>query len=69
MAQRPQPPASLRFKGYEAVRTPSQLGSYQRLAYDRNQPWEKDIVHFDRCVEGEPSTRPRPTWCRRPGAR
>ncbi|MGJ7614360.1 MULTISPECIES: M14 family zinc carboxypeptidase [unclassified Variovorax] len=44
-------PASLRFKGYQAVRTPSQLGSYQRLAYDRNQPWEKDIVHFDRCVE------------------
>ncbi len=44
-------PASLRFKGYQAVRTPSQLGNYQRLAYDRNQPWEKDIVHFDRCVE------------------
>jgi hypothetical protein len=44
-------PASLRFKGYAAVRTPSLLGSYQRLAYDRNQPWEKDIVHFDRCVE------------------
>jgi hypothetical protein len=44
-------PASLRFKGYAAVRTPSLLGSYQRLAYDRNQPWEKDIVHFDHCVE------------------
>jgi hypothetical protein len=44
-------PASLRFKGYAAVRTPSLLGNYQRLAYDRNQPWEKDIVHFDHCVE------------------
>jgi hypothetical protein len=44
-------PASLRFKGYRAVRTPSRLGNYERLAYDRSQPWEKDIVHFDRCVE------------------
>jgi hypothetical protein len=44
-------PASLRFKGYRAVRTPSLLGNYERLAYDRSQPWEKDIVHFDRCVE------------------
>lgn len=44
-------PASLRFKGYAAVRTPSRLGDYERLAYDRSQPWEKDIVHYDRCVE------------------
>ncbi|OAK58581.1 peptidase M14 [Variovorax paradoxus] len=44
-------PASLRFRGYQAVRTPSRLGNYERLAYDRSQPWEKDIVHFDRCVE------------------
>ncbi|MDM0007705.1 M14 family zinc carboxypeptidase [Variovorax sp. J22G73] len=52
-------PATLRFKGYEAVRMPSQLGSYQRLAYDRNQPWEKDIVHFDRCVEEAAVAAPR----------
>ncbi|MGJ7537482.1 MULTISPECIES: M14 family zinc carboxypeptidase [unclassified Variovorax] len=44
-------PASLRFKGYRAVRMPSRLGNYERLAYDRSQPWERDIVHFDRCVE------------------
>lgn len=44
-------PARLGFKGYRAVRTPSRLGTYERLAYDRSQPWEKDIVHFDRCVE------------------
>lgn len=44
-------PARLRFQGYTAVRTPSRLGNYRRLAYDRTQPWEKDIVHFDRCVE------------------
>lgn len=43
-------PARLRFQGYAAVRTPSRLGNYQSLAYDRNQTWEKDIVHYDRCV-------------------
>jgi hypothetical protein len=52
-------PASLRFKGYQAVRTPSRLGNYERLAYDRNQPWEKDIVHFDRCVEDAVVAAPR----------
>lgn len=52
-------PANLRFKGYTAVRRPSQLGNYQRLAYDRSQPWEKDIVHFDRCVEERVVAAPR----------
>jgi hypothetical protein len=52
-------PASLRFQGYAAVRTPSRLGDYQRLAYDRGQPWEKDIVHFDRCVEEQVVTAPK----------
>jgi hypothetical protein len=44
-------PNSFRFMGYEAVYSPSSLGTYQRLAYDRNQPWEKDIPYFDRFVE------------------
>ncbi|MGJ7608820.1 M14 family zinc carboxypeptidase [Variovorax sp. LT1R20] len=44
-------PNSFRFKGYEAVYSPSSLGNYQRLAYDRSQPWEKDIPYFDRFVE------------------
>ncbi|MDP9991613.1 hypothetical protein J2W28_002790 [Variovorax boronicumulans] len=44
-------PNSFRFKGYEAVYSPSSLGNYQRLSYDRNQPWEKDIPYFDRFVE------------------
>ncbi|ADU38077.1 M14 family zinc carboxypeptidase [Variovorax paradoxus] len=44
-------PNSFRFKGYEAVYAPSSLGNYQRLSYDRNQPWEKDIPYFDRFVE------------------
>jgi hypothetical protein len=34
-------PESLHFKGYKAVYSPSQLGNYTRLAYDRTQPWEK----------------------------
>jgi len=52
-------PASLRFKGYSAVRAPSLLGSYERLAYDRSRPWEKDIVHFDRCVEEATAAAPK----------
>jgi hypothetical protein len=44
-------PNSFRFKGYEAVYTPSSLGNYQRLAYDRSQPWEEDIPYFDRFME------------------
>lgn len=51
--------ARLPFKGYAAVRMPSRLGKYQRLAYDRNQPWEKDIVHYDRCVVEQAVTVPR----------
>ncbi len=44
-------PSSFRFKGFRAVHSPSLLGNYTRLAYDRNQPWENDITVFDRCVE------------------
>lgn len=42
--------AKFRFKGYAAVHRPSTLGQYSRLAYDRNQPWERDIAWFNRCV-------------------
>jgi hypothetical protein len=52
-------PTSLSFRGYRAVRTPSRLGNYERLVYDRSQPWEKDIVHFDRCVESVAVAAPR----------
>lgn len=44
-------PSSFRFKGYQAVYSPSKLGNYQRLSYDRNQPWEKDIAYFDHFVD------------------
>jgi hypothetical protein len=52
-------PASLRFKGYRAVREPSSLGTYQRLAYDRSQPWEKDIPYFNRYVEDAATVAPK----------
>jgi len=42
-------PSSFRFKGYAAVQRPSKLGDYSRLAYDRDQPWERDIAWFNRC--------------------
>lgn len=37
-----------RFSGFKAVHEPSRLGNYQRLRYDRQAPWEKDIPYFDR---------------------
>ena len=42
--------SSFLFKGYQAVYKPSVLGNYQRLAYDRSQPWEKPIPYFDHFV-------------------
>jgi hypothetical protein len=44
-------PSSFRFKGYQAIYSPSKIGNYTRLAYDRNQPWEKDIAYYDHFVE------------------
>ncbi len=44
-------PSNFRFKGYQAVYSPSKLGNYLRLSYDRNQPWEKDIAYFDHFVD------------------
>jgi len=41
----------LRFKGYAAVHSPSLLGNYQRLAYDRDQPWEREIDYFTHFAE------------------
>ena len=43
-------PTPLRFAGYEAVRSPSRIGRYQRLAYDRSRPWERDIAHYHHAV-------------------
>jgi Zinc carboxypeptidase len=44
-------PSSFRFKGYKAVYSPSKIGSYTRLSYDRSQPWEKEIAYYDHFVE------------------
>ncbi len=41
----------LRFKGYEAVYSPSLLGNYLRLSYDRSQPWEREIDYYTHFAE------------------
>ncbi|NRR32043.1 peptidase M14 [Oxalobacteraceae bacterium] len=43
-------PASFRFKGYAAKRSPSLLGNYTRLSYDRSAPWERDIAYYNHFV-------------------
>ena len=43
-------PSSFMFRGYEAVYSPSVLGTYMRLSYDRQKPWEKAIPYFNRFV-------------------
>lgn len=43
-------PSYFRFRGYQAITRPSKLGNYMRLAYDRNQPWERDIAYFEHFV-------------------
>ena len=40
-------PSTFRFSGYAAKYTPSQIGNYTRLSYDRNEPWERDIAYFN----------------------
>lgn len=40
--------STFRFKGYEAQYSPSLLGNYTRLSYDRSKPWERDIKYFNR---------------------
>ena len=52
-------PSSFRFKGYEAMHTPSKIGNYTRLSYDRNQPWEKDIAYYDHFIEDTVITAPK----------
>jgi len=41
-------PSTFRFKGYAAKYKQSVLGDYQRLYYDRNAPYERDIAHYNR---------------------
>ncbi|MES2950735.1 MAG: M14 family zinc carboxypeptidase [Pseudomonadota bacterium] len=52
-------PSAFRFKGYAAVQRPSLLGDYSRLAYDRDQPWERDIPWFNRCAVALEVTTPK----------
>ncbi|WP_410505709.1 M14 family zinc carboxypeptidase [Janthinobacterium sp.] len=43
-------PSTFRFKGYAARYTPSELGDYTRLSYDRDAPWERDIAYYNNFV-------------------
>ncbi len=52
-------PASFLFSGYQAVYSPSVIGNYTRLSYDRNQPWQKPIPYFNRFVADVVVQRPR----------
>jgi len=47
-----------RFSGFQALREPSRLGSYQRLRYERAAPWQKDIAYFDRYAATASATPP-----------
>lgn len=38
------------FRGYEARREPSRLGTYERIRYDRSAPYEREIPWYDRFV-------------------
>ncbi|NHZ36463.1 M14 family zinc carboxypeptidase [Massilia rubra] len=40
-------PSTFPFRGYAAKYTPSVIGNYTRLSYDRNEPWERDIAYFN----------------------
>jgi hypothetical protein len=41
-------PSTFHFNGYAAKYSPSLLGNYTRLSYDRSQPWARDIAYFNR---------------------
>jgi hypothetical protein len=40
-------PSSFRFTGYAARYSPSELGNYTRLSYDRSAPWEREIAYYN----------------------
>jgi hypothetical protein len=40
-------PSTFRFQGYAAEYSPSELGNYTRLSYNRSLPWERDIAYFN----------------------
>jgi hypothetical protein len=52
-------PSTFLFKGYQAVHSPSLLGNYTRLSYDRSQPWEKDIDYVNRFNAQDTARAPR----------
>ncbi len=50
--------AYVNFKGFEAIRKPSDISGKPRLFYDRTKPYEKKIAYFNRFVPGTEVNRP-----------
>jgi hypothetical protein len=44
-------PSTFLFNGYAARRSPSLLGNYDRLSYDRSAPWQSAIDYYDRVID------------------
>ena len=43
-------PSTFNFKGYQACYSPSKIGHYTRLSYDRTKPWQKPITYINHFV-------------------
>jgi hypothetical protein len=43
-------PSRFLFNGYAARRSPSLLGNYDRLSYDRSAPWQREIDYYDHVI-------------------
>lgn len=43
-------PSTFLFSGYAAKRSPSLLGNYERLSYDRSAPWQRQIAYHDNFI-------------------
>jgi hypothetical protein len=43
-------PSTFLFDGYAARRSPSLLGNYERLSYDRSVPWQSAIQYYNHAI-------------------
>lgn len=49
---------SIPFRGYTAIDQPSDVTGEPRLAYDRDQPWERQVAFYDTYIPTHEVTRP-----------
>jgi hypothetical protein len=49
---------TVNFKGFEAIRKPSDISGQPRLYYDRNKPYEKTVKYFNEFSTKAEATRP-----------